>query len=227
MPMTRVVEVLRVSSGKPAFLVRDDFDWTNPLSSKRKPLALHGTSLKLLDGIKREGLVPKCPVLHPSEYLRLDSFFAGMFEDSPSKKPNSSKVFATFSISLAMEHARKGPEIFEDILSFFRRAGVSVPADIAMIAGKINDFLKGHKPILLFVEPPSSEVDVERIGMLNRLWDNANGSLLGELKRNGWRKADAVQYVYRYASEPIMLDAVPPEAIRGHAHLEHFSAKLL
>ncbi len=225
--MTRVVEVLRVSKEKPAFLVRDGFDWANPLNSKRKPLALHGTSLPLLEGIKKEGLVPRCPVLHQSEYLRLNSFFAETLGDFPSKKPNLSKVFATFSISLAVEHAKMGPEILDDILLFFGRAGNPIPKDISAIIIKIKSFLKGHKPVLLFVEPPSNEIDIGKIEMLNRHWDDANGSLLGELKRGGWKQADAVQYAYRIASEPIMLDTVPPEAIKGHVHSGQFSVRLV
>ncbi|MFA6489404.1 MAG: hypothetical protein WCT52_01875 [Candidatus Micrarchaeia archaeon] len=209
-----------------SLLVKDGFDWANPLKSKIKgPLILHGTSSLLLENIMKRGLDRRVPLLTAEERKVLETPLSKspvILNQKSISTGNVERISLTYSTGIAICHARKGPEIFERIMMAFKSGQMPDLPEFRSIFEKLQGFLAGHKPVVLFI-------DSVKLGASRPEADAPDTPvLLRNLGKDGWSKSQILEFIAREKNHYCIeqdIAGVPPEAIVAAENVERFAMK--
>ena len=198
---------------KGVFLVKDRFVWSKIPTERRveRPLALHGTSAVLLEGIMKDGLKAHVPLLSEEDISVYNGFFGpqGIHEERG--------LTLTTDPAAAVRFARTGSVILSHMrekLQNHLRLNGEFPSThegkrLKAIRRALKRFQKAHRPVVLLIDYdsyPNPDQSIERLRMLEGLQGTFEGldhrdcstwEVLRSLKNRHISQADRFQYLIR------------------------------
>ncbi len=198
---------------KGVYLVKDRFVWSKIPKERNveRPLALHGTSSVLLEGIMKDGLKAHVPLLSEEDMEVYNGFFGpqGIHEER--------SLTLTTDPAAAVRFARTGSVILSHMrekLQNHVRINGELPSTpegkrLKAIRGALERFRKAHRPVVLLIDYegyPNPDQSIERLKVLEGLEGTFEGmdrrdcsawGALRSLKDRHVSQADRFQYLIR------------------------------
>jgi len=198
---------------KGVYLVKDRFVWSKIPKERavERPLALHGTSSVLLEGIRKDGLKAQLPLLSEEDMEAYNDFFGpqGIHEER--------RLTLTTDPAAAVRFARTGSVVLSHIkekLQNHLRVNGEFPSTpegkkLKTIRETLEKFYRAHRPVVLLIDYdgyPNPDQSIERLRMLDGLPAVFDGldqrdcdtwEALRSLKKRNISQADRFQYLIR------------------------------
>lgn len=198
---------------KGVYLVKDRFVWSKIPKERtvERPLALHGTSSVLLEGIMKDGLKAHVPLLSEEDMNIYNGFFG------PQGIHEKRSLTLTTDPAAAVRFARIGSVILSHMrekLQNHLRLNGEFPSTtegerLKAIRRALKRFHKVHHPVVLLIDYedyPNPDQSIERLRMLDGLQAAFEGldqrdcdtwEALRSLKKRNISQADRFQYMIR------------------------------
>jgi hypothetical protein len=195
------------------YLVKDRFVWSKIPKERavERPLALHGTSSVLLEGIMKDGLRAQLPLLSKEDTDIYNGFFGpqGIHEER--------SLTLTTDPAAAVRFARTGSATLSHMrekLQNHVRINGELPSTpegkkLEAIRGALERFRKAHRPVVLLIDYegyPNPDQSIERLRMLDGFpavfegldqQDCSAWEVLRSLRDRHVSQADRFQYLIR------------------------------